>query len=115
MAELPVYTNPRYNTFPDFVGGWLAQQQLDRLDGIFQLQSDFLLDSTGQIAFDYVGRFEALPDTALCLTQLLGHEILLPWLNKSQQIQYHKIYTPETRDLVAKIYARDIAMFGYDF
>ena len=46
----------------------------------------------------------------------LGREIRPEHLNTSASTaDYPDFYTPETRDMVAEVYRRDIDMFGYEF
>lgn len=41
----------------------------------------------------------------------------LPWVNKTREdhFSYRAAYTPETRDLVAELFAQDVEVFGYTF
>ena len=77
---------------------------------------DYLADASGCLAVDFVGRFERFEHDARSLLRLLGVEpAALPHLNLSEHGDYRDWYTPETRDLVAQRFHRDIAAFGYEF
>lgn len=64
---------------------------------------------------DYVGRFETLGDSFAVIADKLGVSTHLPFLNRTDRPAYCDEYTAETRDIVAEIYAADIAAFGYTF
>jgi hypothetical protein len=71
----------------------------------------------GQIAMDYVGRFEDLPDEFRKICQLArASPPELPHHLKSRRTRhYSDYYAPELRDLVAERYRRDIEAFGFTF
>ena len=77
---------------------------------------DYLTDASGSLAVDFLGRFERFERDARDLFRLLGIEpSALPHLNLSEHGHYRSWYTPETRDIVARRFHRDIAAFGYEF
>lgn len=81
-------------------------------------QIDYLTDETGAIAVDYVGRFETLKShVAEVFDRIHIADAELPRRNASSngKSHYSARYTPRTRDLVAKRFARDIEAFGYRF
>ena len=72
----------------------------------------------GAIAVDRVCRYESLgEDLAHVLEQVgIDAEIDLPRVKMSNgRSHWRDYYTPETRDIVAGWYAREISAFGYDF
>jgi hypothetical protein len=109
------YQISAFTTFDRFVHEWLDQRILSNLDVVFHLQSDYLLDKSGSIAFDHIGTFEDLDATSSWLSETLSRRIVLGRLNRSSAVDYRSLYTSETRDRVARIYAADIALLGYDF
>lgn len=79
-------------------------------------QSDYLTDSQGNIVVDFIGRFENLAaDTDHVFEKLGIVSARLPKLNQSQHSHYSQWYTPKTRQLIAERFAKDIALFGYEF
>jgi hypothetical protein len=93
-----------------------------------------------RIRLDFVGRFERLADDFEVVRQRLGTPQRLARINSTHylessaeadeyvgdwlppallalpaQPQYPRFYTKETRQLVARIYARDVETFGYQF
>jgi Sulfotransferase family len=79
-------------------------------------QVDYLADAVGNLAVDFVGRFEHWERDADAVFRRLGIEVG-PWPrhNPSRHRHYSTYYTPETADLVRRRFARDIAAFGYEF
>ena len=79
-------------------------------------QVDYLVDTSGKIAVDLVGRFEALGESFDEVRQRLGRpDLTLPHVNRSAHRHYSSYYDRATRERVAKMYARDIQAFGYVF
>ncbi len=81
---------------------------------------------------DFIGRFETLvEDFALVSTKITGNPLKLPHKNKTgkqtlrERIKnlgsdensghYNQYYDQQSRDFVAKIYKKDIELFGYEF
>ena len=65
---------------------------------------------------DFIGRFENLQSDFNYICEQIGLEALaLPHLEKTEHGHYHKFYNDETRDLVSKIYQKDIELFKYEF
>jgi chondroitin 4-sulfotransferase 11 len=115
IAHPERYQGSEFASFERFVNDWLARQRLERLDGVFRLQTDYILDRDGKLALDHVGRFEQLPETIAWLSDRLGRKLVPPHANRSEVADYRSYYTPSLRDRVAAIYARDIELLGYDF
>lgn len=109
------YRVPAFRTFEHFIHDWLAPAQPEKIDGIFQPQSDFLCDTDGQISLDHLGRFEDLKATERWIGTHNPAAQPIPHLNATKRAPYRELYSPASRDAVGRIYARDIALFGYDF
>jgi hypothetical protein len=69
-----------------------------------------------EIVVENIIRFENLKQgfDDMCKTLQVPH-IKLPHLNKTKHTHYTDYYDDETRELVAKKYAKDIETFGYEF
>jgi len=78
-------------------------------------QLDYVTDATGAMLVDFVGRYERLRDDMGVVRERLGLAHDLPHTNRSAHEDYRGYYTTETRDIVAKRFARDIDRFGYLF
>ena len=83
-----------------------------------QPQHEYLLDEHGKLAVGYVGRFESLVATFGEICQQLGIRKVLSHEKRSSQRKskdHRSYYSPETKKIVEKRYARDIELFGYHF
>ena len=99
-------------------------------------QSDYLFNENGEQLVDFIGRFEHLQKDFSQVCQHLNiSDSTLPhknssysfrrlWtrklrhlfsLNKRVKKHYSEYYDEELKQLVADIYAQDIALFGYEF
>ncbi|MCB1890087.1 MAG: sulfotransferase family 2 domain-containing protein [Rhodocyclaceae bacterium] len=93
-------------------------------------QCDYLYDDTGRCLVDFVGRFENLQADFDRVCDTVGiPRTLLPHVNASESGEdasasprpagaaaaHAAYYDAETRDLVGRLYQRDIETFGYRF
>ena len=78
-------------------------------------QKPLLVDRTGQVQLDYIGRFENLSQDFLEISQRLQIGGRLPHANRGGRRDYRAHYTPRTRQLVHQAYAEDIDAFEYEF
>ena len=79
-------------------------------------QLKWLTDQSGQIAVNYIGKFEDLADSYLFVQRQIGlKEGKLPELLHSDSIDYRPAYSNTHRNLIAAKYAEEIEMFGYTF
>lgn len=121
-------------TFRQFVLREVAVTEPMDMDPHWRPQHTFL----GAHRLDFVGRFERLTEDLEILSAKLGIEGSLPERNRSTYAEhtsrecfadcapsdlrtlsgmprYDQFYTPDLVDEVARVYARDIERFGYDF
>jgi hypothetical protein len=121
-------------TFREFVVRELCAMPAMDMDPHWRPQYSFL----GSHEPDFIGRFERLAEDLAALCDRLGAAPDLPALNRSRYAArhdggcfadctqaelramkampgYRQFYTPELVDMVAKVYAKDIERFGYDF
>jgi hypothetical protein len=78
-------------------------------------QTGCLVDESGSLLVDFVGRFESLETDFKTICDKVGITANLPHINKSDRTAYQDYYDSETRDLTARLYAEDIERFGYTF
>jgi hypothetical protein len=74
----------------------------------------------GELAVDYIGRYETLPDDLTCIMRTLGLSMSsMPLARKSPGrtagTSYREFYTPETRALVEQWYPGERRLFGHEF
>ena len=106
----------QYRDFDDFVARWLHPETIHR-QLHFTPQTNFLIDSLGHLALDFIGYQEHLQRDFGLVCERLGHEVLLPHINGSQQrrpVPARDFCSTRTRRLVRRVYQRDYEMLGYE-
>lgn len=78
-------------------------------------QHTYVCDARGGWIVDFVGYYERLHEDFARVCGCLKISGELPRANTSKHRAYQSYYTPATRDLVAKNFARDIELFRYEF
>lgn len=83
---------------------------------IFRPQHLFLTDREGTLLSDYLGKVEEMQASYDAVCERIGiSSTLLDHANRSRRGDYRDYYDQELIDGVAKIYARDLELFGYDY
>ena len=99
----------RNDSFEEFILSEITRKK--------RLQSDYIVDSTGKVACDFIGHFESLEEDYERMQTFL--EVKLPALKKlnssKRRESYRDYYTERTKALVAKYYEKDIELFKYQF
>jgi hypothetical protein len=78
-------------------------------------QHTYVCGAGGEWVVDFVGYYERLPEDFSRACDRLKVTAELPKANASSHRDYRSYYTPETRELVAKNFARDLELFRYEF
>lgn len=94
---------------------WLVQTPNPFPKGATRLQQEPLIDATGRLLVDFVGRYEHLAEDFEQVCQHLRLSVQLPHLNRTEHQDFRRYYTDATRALVARHFAEDIERFGYTF
>ena len=81
----------------------------------FQPQVEWLKNNQGNIAMDFVGKFESISEDFKQIAKAIGSDAELPHLNASKRVGYQSYYDNETRDIIAHWFREDIELFGYEF
>lgn len=105
-----------YPTFPLFVRNWLAteENQLKRVH--FMPQYAFVCNPGSGPLVNALNHYEALAQGYAAICGRLGIDAPLQHLNvTANRRDYREYYDRETTDAVARIYWRDIELFGYTF
>jgi hypothetical protein len=86
-------------------------------DEHFRSQADYVTNSSGEVAIDFVGRYENLDNDFAQVAYEIGlpPETKLPRLQVAPKRVHADYYSSETRVLMGKRYARDIDLFEYRF
>lgn len=80
-------------------------------------QLDYLVDADGNIAVDFIGRFESISSDSIHVFKRLDFDLIggLPRLNQTKHAHYSKWYNEKSKALIADRFAKDIELFGYQF
>ena len=101
------YTFPEGMTFDEFIHKPIGRPLQNQLDWI---------TIRGRIAVDFIGRYETLQRDFNAVCRHIGIEPgTLPHIHKSDRKHYREYYTDETREIVHKIFSRDIEYFNYKY
>jgi len=103
-----------FESFDDFACRWMSEKNIGR-NALFTPQVTFLEDIFGQVNMDFIGRFENLEEGFNSVAARLNISAQLPHLNQSRNEPYQAFYTAESRTIIERLYARDIAEFDYHF
>lgn len=108
--------------FADFVEWLCGTEGHDGIADRHWLSQHCFLYNNDKPICNYVGRFENLENELTIISEKLNLPaieleqkgwISADWNNKKGG--YRSYYNDRTRDLIAKRYARDIELFGYEF
>jgi hypothetical protein len=83
---------------------------------LFRPQFEFVTDQDGKLLTDYIGRVEQMQQSydEIC-TRIGIPSTTLEQVNSSRRKDYRDYYDQQLIDGVAKLYARDLEYFGYEF
>lgn len=95
--------------FPSYVDWEIARDR--------RHQHRFVCDSRGNLLVDFVGRLEHLDQDLRTVCERVGlpPPADLPRVGARRHADYREYYDRATRDKVARHWARDIELFGYEF
>jgi hypothetical protein len=83
---------------------------------LFQPQHLLMTDAAGELMTDYVGRVEEMQRSYDEICKRIGIPTAeLERVNSSRRKDYRDYYDQPLIDGVAKVYARDLELFGYQF
>lgn len=105
-----------YKDFDDFVRNWVTPENIWKYHH-FIPQYHYILDKHRKIQVDFLACFENLRDDFATISSHFseGPRPLLPKANTAQRSGYLGYYTEETAAIVARAYATDIDLLGYNF
>lgn len=78
-------------------------------------QYNWITNNKGDCVLDFLGRFENLNSDFNEICNILGIKEKLPHLRETKHSNYRKYYNKETKNIVKKIYEKDIKTFNYKF
>lgn len=104
-----------YVNFNEFVRNWLTQKNIYSKQH-FIPQWEYVVDASGCVNLDFLGRFETLEDDFKKIALRLGVSASLPKSNSSNRAEdYRRYYDTDAAEIVARLYSRDIELFDYSF
>lgn len=106
-----------FSDFEHFVTEWVTPGNT-RLFEHFRPQHRFVCSPDGELQLDFVGRFESLDSDYAHVAERLGVRTDLLHENRTlgkKDRGYLDYYTPSTRQIVERIYRRDLELFDYAF
>jgi len=93
---------------------FVANPPMDHI--LFRPQHEFVTDEQGQLLTDYVGRVEQMQQSYDEAAGRIGIPTApLERVNASRRRDYRDYYDEGLIEGVAKLYARDLELFGYEF
>ncbi|WP_299228475.1 sulfotransferase family 2 domain-containing protein [uncultured Psychroserpens sp.] len=105
----------QFNSFEDFVLNWVTKANVYKKIH-FMPQYEFLIDVSGELNMDYIGRFETIETSYKDIAAYLGIDTVLEKRNITKnKKQYFEQYTEKMITIVSDVYQRDIEEFGYTF
>lgn len=93
---------------------FVANPPMDHI--LFRPQHEFVTDATGQLLTDFIGRVEEMQTSYDEAAGRIGiPTATLDKVNASKRRDYRDYYDQNLIEGVAKLYARDLELFGYEF
>jgi len=99
----------------------LFVQEAFKTDEIFNQphirpQHLWITDNNGKLVTDFIGKFENLQiDFDYVLKKNWRFKKKLGFQKRGKHPHYKELYTPETSDIVAEVFKKDIELFKYEF
>ncbi|TGO03183.1 hypothetical protein PN36_11440 [Candidatus Thiomargarita nelsonii] len=104
----------KYTEFSYFVTNWITPKNIYKKNH-FLPQYRFICGKNLVPEVDFLGYFENFEHDFKYIQEKLGINCELSHLNSTKKRDYRDYYTKETLEIIAKVYAKDINVFGYSF
>jgi hypothetical protein len=111
------YQIPEFESFERFLFEWLAKQNMQKIDFVFQRQSKFLVSKHGHLLTDYVGKVESLVTDIKNVESRLDKTLNVGRENTTSVYSDYRSYyiNDDMIELVRSLYGEDANRFNYDF
>lgn len=118
----PLFESFKVMSFNDFVKYYVEYMMLN--DGISLGSNkctnlyDYVSDSKGNLLLDYIGKYETINNDIVNILQSVKIKNKeLPFINvtPNNDSDYRKYYNQESRDIVEKVFSKDLEYFNYKF
>lgn len=107
------YQTSIFETFESFVVNWLVNQDLEKLDPVFQPQHIYIFDDANQLIVTDLFKLEEIEKVEQMLSDKLSKEIKIGKKNKSKGYS-SKVYSHKLREIVYGLYKKDFMLLGYE-
>ena len=105
-----------FNDFNDFVLDFKYNQSWWMQKFHFLNQHIWTHSREGKLCLDYLGRVETIQKDIKSICELINVPyVKIKNLNKSKRGLYMNYYNKESKEIVSRVYAKDIEYFGYEF
>ena len=119
FVSICAFLNRENPNFKDNSLTWMkmaTQRPVFRQRILVRPQFEQLINEQGELAMDFLGRYENLQESLDTILGKLNLEpIQLQVRNRSDHAAYQSYYDDELREWVANFYKEDLDCFGYDF
>jgi len=104
-----------FTDFESFVRQWLTRESIWSFTHFLPQHHFICIDQ--RLGVDFVGFYENLSEDFAIVARKIGRPTTLRDENRlgGRAKDYRQYYNDETRDIVAEVYAEDIALLGYSF
>ena len=104
-----------FTDFDSFVRQWLTRKSIWSFTHFLPQHHFICIDQ--RLGVDFVGFYENLPEDFAIVAKKIGRPAGLRDENRlgGRAKDYRQYYSDETRQMVADVYAEDIALLGYSF
>jgi Sulfotransferase family len=104
-----------YEDFDSFVRQWVTRKNIWSFTHFYPQYHYLYIDQ--RLGVDFVGFYENLAEDFVTVAKKINRPVTLREENRlgGRKKDYREYYNDETRDIVAKVYAEDIALLGYSY
>ena len=105
----------RFESFREFVTTWVTPESVYAYIHLIP-QHEFLVDWSGEVKLDFIGRLATIQDDYARLVARLGRGDAGALGHRNRTVdagRYDELYDREMVDIVARAYARDIELFDF--
>lgn len=82
---------------------------------VFEPQWNWMVDESGELILDFIGRFENLAADFAQVCSRIGVDTLLPHVNRTDHEHCREYYDERSIEIVRRYFAVDIEKFDYEF
>lgn len=103
--------NPDFISFERFIRGWLIDQDLKKIDGVFRPQYLYLYDKKNNLLVNDVYKLEDIENYFDEISKKLGRPFSIGHHNKSEKEKIN--ISTDLKELIYKLYNKDFELLRY--